>query len=122
MPVKRTLGASILLIDISTYRNTEQIPPPIRILHFLLFLGQGGEELLLPVACHAQGDIHRWASLLKKVMITSLIRLKILKNNDYFATRSGQPKKITIILLLVTCLPKKVLINSLLVTAPKKKY
>jgi hypothetical protein len=46
--------------------------------------------------------VHRWASLLKKVTITSL------KN----------PKKIMIISLLVTCPPKKVSINSLLVTVP----
>jgi hypothetical protein len=47
---------------------------------------------------------HRWASLLKKVTITSFFVKKSFKNNDYFDTHYLPPKK--------------VLINSLLVTVP----
>jgi hypothetical protein len=56
--------------------------------------------------------------VLKKVTITSLKDPKKITIISLLVT--GQPEKITIISLLVTCPHKKVLINSLLVTVPQK--
>jgi predicted AlkP superfamily phosphohydrolase/phosphomutase len=44
-----------------------------------------------------------------------------LKSNDYFVISSKNPKKITIISLLVTDQLKKITIISLLITYPPKK-
>ncbi len=46
-----------------------------------------------------------------------------LKSNDYFVISLKNPKKITIISLLITGQPKKITINSLPITCPpQKKY